>query len=261
MVLSVMVHGPAVSTSPGNLLTCKFSGPILDLIIVVQSLSHVQLFVTPWTAACQTSLSFTISQSLFKLTSTELVIPSTQLILCCPLPLLLSIFPSIRVFSNESALCIRWPKYWSFSFSISPANEYSGLISFRIDWFDLIAVWIRNSEDGSSNWCFCRLLWCTLQSEKHSPRLYPIIGRELEKSEMHWCIFKVFLKMHIYWSGTSSKEPTCQCRRCKRHGFNPGSGRYLEWGNGNPSTLAWRIPWPEELGGLQSIASQGVRHD
>ena len=107
---------------------------------VVQSLSHVQLFVTSWTAACQASLSFTISQSLLKLMSIELVMPSNHLILCHPLPLLPSIFPSIRVFSNESALCIGWPKYWSFIFSISPSNEYSGLISFRIYWFDLLAV-------------------------------------------------------------------------------------------------------------------------
>ena len=105
----------------------------------VQSLSCVRLFVTPWTAACQASLSFTISQSLLKLMSIELVRPSNYLILCHPL-LLPSIFPSIRVFSNESSLHIRWPKYWSFSFSISLSNEYSGLISFRIDWFDLLAV-------------------------------------------------------------------------------------------------------------------------
>ena len=96
------------------------------------------LTVTPWTAACQTSLSFTISWSLLKLMSIKSVMPSNHLILCCPLFLLLSIFPSIRVFSNESALCIRWPKYWNFS--ISPSNEYSGLISFRIDWFELLAV-------------------------------------------------------------------------------------------------------------------------
>ena len=100
----------------------------------------VQLFVIPWTAACQASLSFTISQSLLKLMSTESMMPSNHLILCCPLLLLPSIFPSIRVFSNESTLHIKWPKYWSFSFSISPFNEYSGLISFRIDWFDLLAV-------------------------------------------------------------------------------------------------------------------------
>ena len=98
------------------------------------------LFETPGTAARQASLSFNISQSLLKPMSIELVIPSNHLILCHPLLLLPSIFPSIRVFSNELVLCIRWPKYWSFSFSISPSNEYSGLISFRIDWVDLLAV-------------------------------------------------------------------------------------------------------------------------
>ena len=106
----------------------------------IQLLSHIWLIATPWTPACQASLSFTISQSLLKLMSIESVMPSSHLILCCPLLLLPSIFPSIRVFSNESALCIRWPKYWSFSFSISPSKEYSGFISFRIDWFDLLAV-------------------------------------------------------------------------------------------------------------------------
>ena len=109
-------------------------------ILVVHSLSHVWLFATPWSAACQASLSFAISQSLFKLTSIELVMPSNHLILCCSLFLLPSIFPCIRVFSNESALHIKCPKYWNFSFSISPSNEYSGLISFRMDWLDLLAV-------------------------------------------------------------------------------------------------------------------------
>ena len=109
-------------------------------LIVVQSLSRVQLFTTPWTAACQTSLSFTISWSLFKLVFIELVMPSNHLIFCCPRLLLPSIFSSIRVFSNESVLHIRWPKYWSLSFSISLSNEYSGLISFRIEWFDLLAA-------------------------------------------------------------------------------------------------------------------------
>ena len=102
--------------------------------VVVQPLSQVQLFATPWTAACQASLSFSISQSLLKLMSIESVMPSNHLILYRPLLLLPSIFPSIRVFSNNSALCIRWPKCWSFSFSISLSNEHSGLISFRIDW-------------------------------------------------------------------------------------------------------------------------------
>ena len=106
----------------------------------VQSLSHVQLFATPWTVAHQTSLSITNSWSLLKLISIELVMPFNQLILCHLLLLPPSIFPSIWVFSNESVLCIRWPKDWSFSFSISPSNEYSGLISFRMDWLDLLAV-------------------------------------------------------------------------------------------------------------------------
>ena len=107
---------------------------------LVQSLSRVWLFMTPWTAARQASLSFTIFRSLLKLMSIDSVMPSNHVILCCPLLLLPSIFPSIRVFSSESALCIRWPKYWSFSFSISSSNEYSGLVSFRMDWLDLLAV-------------------------------------------------------------------------------------------------------------------------
>ena len=114
-----------------------------DLIVFelpsVQSLSHVQLFATPWPAAHQASLSIANSQSLLKFMSIELVMPSNHLIVCCPL-LLPSIFPSIRVFSNDSVLRIKWPNYWSFSFSISPSNEYSGFISFRIDWLDLLAV-------------------------------------------------------------------------------------------------------------------------
>ena len=106
----------------------------------VQSLTHVQLFVIPWTAARQASLSITNSWSLLKLMSIESVTPSNHLIHCRSLLLLPSIFPSIRVFSNESALRIRWSKYWSFSFSISPSSEYSGLISFRMHWFDLLAI-------------------------------------------------------------------------------------------------------------------------
>ena len=106
----------------------------------VQLLSHVWLFATPWTTAHQASLSITNTQSLLKLISIESVMPSNHLILCHPLLLLPSIFPSIRVFSNEWALCIRWPKYWSFSFNISPSNKHSGLISFRVDWLDLLAV-------------------------------------------------------------------------------------------------------------------------
>ena len=106
----------------------------------VQSLSHVQLFETPWTTARQASLSITNSRSLLKLMSMESVMPSSHLILCRPLLLLPPVPPSIRVFSKESTLHMRWPKYWSFSFSISPSNEHSGLISFRMDWLDLLAI-------------------------------------------------------------------------------------------------------------------------
>ena len=113
---------------------------VLKIFNSVQTLSHIWLFVTLWTAACQASRSITYSQSLFKLMSIELVMPSNHLILCRPLFLPLSILPSIRVFSNDSVFHIRWPKYWSFSFSISPSNEYSGLISFSIDWIDLPVV-------------------------------------------------------------------------------------------------------------------------
>ena len=105
-------------------------------VVVVQLLSHDQLFATPWTAACQASLSFTVSRSLLKFMSIESMMPFNHLIFCHPLLFLPSIFPSIRVFSNELALHIRWPKHWNFT--ISPSNEYSGLISFRIDWFDLL---------------------------------------------------------------------------------------------------------------------------
>ena len=114
--------------------------PFLFLSQSVQSLSQVQLSVTPWTVACQASLSITNYRSLRKLMSIESMMPSNHLILCCPLLLPPSSFPSIRVFSNESVLPIRWPNYWRFSFNISPSNEYSGLISFRMDWFDLLAV-------------------------------------------------------------------------------------------------------------------------
>ena len=134
------------------------------MISSVQLLSRVRLFATPWTAARQTSLSITSSQSLLRLMSIKLVMPSNHLILCRPLLLLSPIPPSIRVFSSESVLHIRWPKYWSFSFSISPSNEYSGLISFKIDWFDLLAIQEtlksllqHHSSKASILWCFLRI--------------------------------------------------------------------------------------------------------
>ena len=144
---------------PQTLKSISNIGNLYEYEISVQSLSHVQLFVTPWTVALQSSLFFTISQSLRKLMFIESMMPSNHLILCYPLLLLPSIFPSIRVFSNESVLCIRLSKYWSFSFSISPSNEHSGLISSRIHWFDLLAVQVtlksllqHHSSKASTLW-------------------------------------------------------------------------------------------------------------
>ena len=141
---------------------------MLDFL-VVQSLSCVQLFVTPWPAACQASLFITNSRSLLKLMCIESVRPSNHLILCHPLLLLPSMFSNIKVFSDESVLCIRWPKYWSFSFSISPSHEYLGLISFRIDWFDCPAVQgtlksllQQHSSKASILWCSA-FLWSNFQ--------------------------------------------------------------------------------------------------
>ena len=137
-------------------LWCMFSS--------VQSLSHVWLFLTPWTAACQASLSITNSWSLLKLMSVESVMPSNHLILCRPVLLPPSITPSIRVFSNESVLHIRWPKCWTFSFSISLSNEYSGLLSFRMDWLDLLAVQgtlksLLQHHSSKASVLWCSALW------------------------------------------------------------------------------------------------------
>ena len=135
--------------------------------------------MTPWTAACPTYLSFTISQSLFKLMFIESMMPSNHLILCCPLILLPSIFPSIRVFSSESALGIRWPKYWSFSFSITPSSEYSGLISFRMNWFDLFVVQgtlkslLQQHSIGAS------ILWCSAYFMVQLSHLYVTTGKTI----------------------------------------------------------------------------------
>ena len=121
-------------------MTEQFNWRLSNLQLLTVQFSCIRLFVTPWTAACQASLSITNSRSLPRLMSIELVMPSNHLILCHPLLFLPSIFPSISVFSNESALRIRWPKYWSFSFNISPSYEHPGLISFRMDWLNLLAV-------------------------------------------------------------------------------------------------------------------------
>ena len=146
----------------------------------VHSLSLVQLFVTPCTAAHQASLSITNSRTLFKLMSIESVMPSNHLIFCCPLLLPPSTFPSIRVFSNESTLCIGWPKYWSFSFSISPSNEYSGLVSFRMDWLDLLAA------QG------------TLKESSPTPQF-----KSINSSALSFLYSPTFTSVHDYWKNQS----------------------------------------------------------
>ena len=144
----------------------------INVVVVVQLLSNVQLFATPWISALQASLSIINPWSLFKLMSIKLVMPSDHLILCQPLLLPPSIFPNIRFFSNESVLCIMWPKYWSFSFSISPSNEHPGLISFIMDWLDLLAVQ-GDSQESSPTWQFKSINSSALSS-LNSPTLISI---------------------------------------------------------------------------------------
>ena len=148
-----------------------------ECISSVQLLSHVQIFATPWSEACQAALSFTKSQSLHKLMSIESVMPSNHLILCHPFLFLPSIFPSIRVFSNESALLIKWPKYWHFSLSISPSNEYSELVSFRIDFF-LSPHSPRNSQESSPKPQFKSITTSLVLSFLYSPTLTSIHATE-----------------------------------------------------------------------------------
>ena len=164
LISSIVLHTTCIKAITGKRKRTTYYCPepvrLLCLGLVVQLLGCVRLFVTPWTAAHRSSLSFTVSQSLLKLTSIESVIPSNHLILCHPLFLLPSILPSVGVFSSESALCIRWPKYWSLSFTISPSNEYSRLISFRIDWCDLAVQGTLKSllqHHGSK----ASVLWCS----------------------------------------------------------------------------------------------------
>ena len=145
----------------------------------VQLVSHVQFFATPWTAAHLASLSFAISQSLLKLMSIELVMPSNHLILCCPLLLLPSVFPNIRVFSKESAFRIKWPKYWSFSFSVRLSNDYSGLISFRTYWLDLLAVQGTLKSLLQYHTLKASILWCSAFFMVQLSHLYVITGKTI----------------------------------------------------------------------------------
>ena len=156
----------------------------------VQSLSHVWLFETPWIAARQASLSITNSRSSLKLMSIESVMPSSHLILCCPLLLLPPIPPSIRVFSNESSLRMRWPKYWSFSFSISPSNEYPGLISFRMDWLDLLAVQGALKSLLQHHSSKATILWHSAFCMVHLSHLYMTTGKTIALTSWTF-VFKV----------------------------------------------------------------------
>ena len=199
----------------------------------VQSLSHVWPFANPWTAAHQASLCIKNSWNLLKLMSIKLLMPSNHLILCPHFLLLLSIFPSIKVFSSESLLCIWWPNYWSFSFSISPSNEYSGLISFRIDWFDLLAGkgTLKNlrQHHNSKVSILCCSTWYHLSYQGASLVAQTVKNlttiQETQVEALDW------------------EDP-------------------LEKGlKTHPSILAWRMPWTEDPARLQSIGSQRVRHN
>ena len=152
---------------------------VLIFVVVLQSLSHVPLFMTTWTAACQASLSFTISQSTLRLMSIESVMPSNHLILCLPLLLVASTLPRIRDFSNESTLHIRCPKYWSSNFSISPSNEFSGLISFRIDWFDLLTVRGTLKSLLQHHNSKISVLWCSVFFMVQLSHSYMITGKTI----------------------------------------------------------------------------------
>ena len=175
------------SSSSHEVYSCYF-GSLPRFVVVVQLLSHVHLFATPWTAAHQASLSFTISRSLLKLMSIESVMPSNRLILCHPLLLLPSVFPSIRAFSNESVLLIRWPEYGSFSFSISLFNEYSGLISFRMDWLDLLA--------GQGT------LKSLLQHHSSKTKVLSVVSNSLRPhEEPHQAPLSMGFSRQEYWSG------------------------------------------------------------
>ena len=165
------------------------------LVSSVQSLSRVWLFVIPWTAARQSSLPITNSRILLKLMSTKSVMPSNHLILCHPLLLLPSIFPSIRVFSNESVLHIRWPKYWSFSFSISPSNEYSGLISFRMDWSDLLTVQGTLKSLLQHHSSKASILWCSAFLIVQLSHLYMTTGKTIALTR--WTFVGKIMSLHF----------------------------------------------------------------
>ena len=170
--------------------------------VVVQLLSYVWLFMTPWTAAHQASLSINNSWNLLKLMSIESVMPSNRLILCCPLLLPPSIFPSIRVFSNVSVLHIRWPKYWSFSFSISPSNVYSGLISFTMDLLDLLVVQGTLKSLPQYHSSKASILWCSAFFIVKLSHPYMTTGKTIALTRQTFVgkVMALFFNMIISWS-------------------------------------------------------------
>ena len=172
----MVVQYPQIFYPPRGSLKVDSIRELHSLFLSLFSHSVMSNSVSPWTAAHQASLSFTVFQSLLKLMSTESMMPSNHLILYCPLLPLSSMFPSIKFFSNVLALCIRWPKYWVFNFSNSPSNEYSGLISFGIDWFDLLAVQgtLRNLQHNSSK---ASILWCSAFFMVQLAHLYMTTGK------------------------------------------------------------------------------------
>ena len=202
----------------------------------VQSLSHVRLFSTPWTAVHQASLSINNSWSLFKLMSIELVMPFNHLILCRPL-LLPSIFPSIRVISRESLLLIRWPKYWSFSFSISPSNEYSGLIFLRIDWLYLLAVQRTLKSLHQHHNSKASILRHSVFFIVQLSHPYMTTGKNIALTIYVHIYAYIFMHTIIYKMGfprwCSGKESACPCRKCKRCRFNP-------WVRKSPWSRKWQ---------------------
>ena len=179
--LKILCSASLSFPSPQTLVTIDFFFLLFPSVQFssVQSLSHVRLFATPWTAVCQASLSITDSRSLLKLMSIDSVMPSNHFILCCPLLLLPSIFPSIRAFTNESVLRIRWPKYWNFSFNISPSNEYSGLFSFRMDWLDLLAVQGTLKSILQHHSSKASILWCSVFFTVHLSHPYKTTGKTI----------------------------------------------------------------------------------
>ena len=244
------------------------------IISSVQLLRCVRLFATPWTAACQASLSITNSRSPPKPMSIVSAMPSNHLMPCCPLLLLPSIFPSIRVFSNESALRIRWPKYWSFSFNISPSNEHPGLISFRMDWLDLLAVQGTFKSLFQHHSSKASILWCSAFFIVQLSHPYMTTGKTI--ALIRWIfvgkvmsllfnmlsrlVITLYIGLHAYFftcdmglpRWLSGKQSVCKYRRRKRREFDSWVGKMLwrrKW-QPTPVFLHGEFPQAEEPRGL-----------